>query len=173
MDTLPHAISKQLLEFCGRIAPGRPVFVRSKPIAGAIQSACFRNVREKVKRAGGSLVFGWAIWHLPHYYFEAEHHGVWCSPSGELLDVSPQFNGYSEILFLRDDAAVYNPKSLRPNIIEPASDSPAAQEVVQLSLRRNEILNHYRTDEFVDFQLDSEDQMAVDAIDLRLSTLLV
>ena len=172
MDTLPQAISTELLEFCAEIAPGRPVYVRSEPVAGAILSACFQNVQLKMRQAGGSRVFGWAIWHLPGFFFEAEHHAVWCSPSDTLLDVSPQFNEYRKILFLRDDSATYDPKAFRPNVIEPASDSAAAREAAALSRRRNEILLRYKTDEFITVEPTMEDQRAIDEIDLRLQTLL-
>jgi hypothetical protein len=172
MDTLPQSISKPLLDFCGKIAAGRPVFIPSLPIKGAMEAWCIRNSQEKVRQSGGKVAYGWAIWHLPGYFFEAEHHGVWCSPSGELIDVSPQFKNYPKILFLRDDTAVYDPKAFRANIIEPASTSPDAKEVVRLSRQRNEILNGYRTDEQVEIVLSAEDQAMIDDIDHRLGTLL-
>ena len=172
MDTLPEQIDSSLLEFCGSIAAGRPEFIPSRPIENAVAGACIRNSQLKAQHDGGSVVYGWAIWHLPGYYYEAEHHGVWCSPEGELVDVSPQYMDYSKILFLREDAAVYDPKSFRANILAPAADSAAAKEVVTLARRRNDILNSYRSDEFVTFELSVEDQEEMDAIVLRLDILI-
>lgn len=172
MDTLPEQISPALLEFCARIAPGMPLFIPSQPIEGAILSACIRNSQEKARISGGSVVYGWAIWHLQGYFFEAEHHGVWLSPEGALIDVSPQYMDYPKILFLRDDTAVYDPKSFRANVIAPAADTAIAKEAVQHSRRRNEIINSYRSDEFVTFELNAADQAEIDTIDKRLAELI-
>ena len=45
------------------------------------------NLARKVGRAGGEISYEWAIWHVPHLYFEAEHHGVWRSRQGAMINV--------------------------------------------------------------------------------------
>jgi hypothetical protein len=143
-NTVPPKITEPLLAFCRAIAPGRPQFIPSKPSADAQPSACFDNTLLKITRAGGSIAYGWAIWSRPGIYFEAEHHGVWRNRRGDLVDVSPQFNGARKILFLPDADARYDPLKHRSNVLRPASDNPLAVEFVALANRRNQIQDAYR-----------------------------
>jgi hypothetical protein len=144
IDTTPKAITPAIRTFCLSIAPVRPAFVRCRPDKDAKPSECFDNVARKVDRAGGAAVTGWAIWNVPRLYLEAEHHGVWCNRQGELVDVTPQPNRPKRMLFLRDDAATYDPASFRSNVIHPASDDPLAIEFVELAKRRNAVQDAYR-----------------------------
>ena len=145
MNTVPKAISAEIKAFCLSIAPSRPQFIRSKPSATAEPSACFDNVARKIARAGGSMACGWAIWNVPGVCYEAEHHGAWRSPRGEIVDVSPQPNNARRIMFLPDEAAIYDPQAHRSNIIRPAEGNPLATEFVELANRRNAIQDAYRT----------------------------
>lgn len=171
MNTLPKSITPELKSFCQSISPDRPVYVRSKRSSDSQASACFDNVARKISRAGGSIAYGWAIWHMPGLYFEAEHHGVWRNRRGGLLDVSPQLGDVTKILFLPDSTAVYNPSQFRSNVIAPANDSPVAIEFVAMAKARNAILDRYRTDEYIAATLSAADQAALDAITLRLNDL--
>ncbi len=109
LDTVPRTLTDGLRAFCATVSDSRPVFVRCRPDGDAQPSSCFDNVARKIGRAGGSIVHGWAIWTVPGFYHEAEHHGVWRKRTGELVDVSPQPNAPKCILFLPDEAAVYDP----------------------------------------------------------------
>ncbi|WP_372720469.1 hypothetical protein, partial [Novipirellula sp.] len=51
MDALPDA--------------GKPVFLDLKHESYAKVSECFPNVREKMKRDGGTLQHGWCVWLAP------------------------------------------------------------------------------------------------------------
>lgn len=144
VNTVPKALTAGLLEFCRTISAERPVFIRSKPPADARLATCFDNVERKIERAGGSVAYGWAIWNLKGYYFEAEHHGVWCNRSGLLIDVSPQLANPRKILFLPDPSAVYDPQHRRTNIIRAEIDKPVARELVELAIARNAILTNFR-----------------------------
>lgn len=144
MDTLPRGLTGALRAFCRSISPEQPRFIRSKPPASARPSQCFDNVAHQISKKGGSLAYGWVIWHLEGVYFEAEHHGIWKSPSNEFLDVSPQLNAYPKILFLPDPAAVYDPKAFRSNRIAPDSKNPKVIEVVRLLNERNAVLDACR-----------------------------
>jgi hypothetical protein len=108
LDTVPKALSQELRAFCATLSGSRPVFVRRRPDGDAPPSACFDNVARKIGRAGMSSVHGWAIWTVPGFYREAEHHGVWRKRAGELVDVPPQPNAPKRVLFLPIDAAVYD-----------------------------------------------------------------
>ncbi len=63
---------------------------------------CYGNVREKVRRDGGEIVYGWAILNYRITY-EAEHHAVWKSPEGELIDITPREDyALSYMMFVED-----------------------------------------------------------------------
>lgn len=171
MNTLPKSITQELLGFCQSISSERPVYVRSKRSSDAQMSACFDNVARKISRAGGAVAYGWAIWHMPGLYFEAEHHGVWRKRNGELIDVSPQLGDVSKILFLPDAAAVYDPTRFRSNVIAAVEDTPIATEFVALAKARNTILDRYRTGEHIAVMLSAADQSTLDTITHRLNEL--
>lgn len=171
-ETLPRHLSSGILEFCATISAAQPLFIQSRPAPDAGLGYCFENVKRIVASTGGSAAFGWAIWHMRGTYYEAEHHGVWRSPAGELLDVSPQMNGYSTILFLPDDASIYDPANFRPNIFAPESADPTAVAFVAAARRRNEILNSYRQPGVTEVTLNPADQIEVDQLFERMEDLL-
>lgn len=144
MNTLPDVIGPKLIDFCRSLSTERPRFVPSRPSADARASMCFDNVLRKVERAGGQIVHGWAIWHMPGIYFEAEHHGVWRNRAGRLVDVSPQPYQHRRIVFLPDDAAVYDPEHPRSNVIAVEPGREAADRLVMLARRRIALLDSYR-----------------------------
>lgn len=171
MSTLPKSLTPELRDFCRSISNDRPIYVRSKLSSDAQASACFDNVARKIDRAGGTIAYGWAIWHIPGLYFEAEHHGVWRNRRGELVDVSPQLGNASKILFLPDASAVYDARQFRTNVIAPANDGALASEFVALARARNSILDRYRTGEYIAVSLSAADQAELDRITLRLNEL--
>lgn len=172
MITVPKRITPELLSFCATISRETPVFIRSTPAADAEPAWCFDNVMRTIARAGGERVFGWAIWHIPGLYFEAEHHGVWRSPEGELVDVSPQLGNATQILFLPDPGAVYDPTNFRPNIIADAGGDAIASEFVSMAARRIAIQHSYRTDEHFAPDYSEQDQRELDRIQVRLDEIL-
>jgi len=106
--TSPRRISPAILSLCQEINPdAEPVVVPVKPDTGAIPSECFYNVTERIKRDGGSMVYGWTIWEWSRVFIEAEHHAVW-EKDGELLDITPKQNGERKIVFLPDPSADYD-----------------------------------------------------------------
>lgn len=173
LDTLPKDISPATLSFCASLAPGVPVWVQSVPDADAQSGFCFENVRQRVLKSGGKSAFGYAIWHLPNAYFEAEHHAVWEDPDGRLLDVSPQYKGYAEILFLRDDTAVYDPANFRPNVLTAQSDDPLAQAIVTTSLALNRVLNQYRIIGMPEAEMTLDDERESQRLTSELDALLL
>jgi hypothetical protein len=124
-----------------------------------------------MSRAGGTVCYGWAIWHVPGLYFEAEHHGVWRSRQGKLVDVSPQLGSVPRIAFLPDPGAIYDPKRFRSNVLKAVEGSERGEEFVRLSLERNAIINCYRTDEHMIAMLNATDQAAISVIDQRLRSI--
>ena len=114
--TSPRRISPAILSLCQEINPDvEPVVVTVKADTGAISSECFYNVTERIKRDGGSMVYGWTIWEWSRVFIEAEHHAVW-EKDGELLDITPKKNRERKIVFLPDPSADYDFKGNRRRI---------------------------------------------------------
>jgi hypothetical protein len=159
----PAAIDEAVLAFCATIAPGVPEYVEVVPGKGAEIAYCFDNAAAQVARAGGSIAYGWAIWRWPGRYFEAEHHGIWRSPEGRLLDVTPMLYGQRRILFLSDPQAVFDPELFRPNLLGAETGNAAAAEYVELARERAAILNAYG-EPGVEHAIGAADQARLDAI---------
>ena len=167
-DTIPRSLTPALLEFCASIAPAQPVFIPSVPIKRALTSFCFDNVAQKVREKGGSIAYGWAIWHMPGLYFEAEHHAVWRNKLGNLIDVSPQMGGRKRVLFLPDESAIYDPFALRPNIMAPDGDSERARQMVDLGNRRHALQIRCRVPGTAEICLNEHDQLELMEIDRQI-----
>lgn len=167
-NTVPRALTPALLEFCGSIAPVEPVFVPSIPLKRAATSFCFENVTQRVEEKGGSIAYGWAIWHMPGFYFEAEHHGVWRNKLGNLIDVSPQIGGRKHLLFLPDEGAVYDPFAIRQNVMAPDGESDRAKRMTELGNRRHGLLIRCRIPGTAEIRLYEDDQMELADIDWQI-----
>ena len=167
-STVPRSLTTALLQFCASIVSVEPVFIPSVPIKRAATSFCFENVAQKVREKGGSIAYGWAIWHLPGLYFEAEHHAVWRNKFGNLVDVSPQLGGRKRLLFLPDQNAIYDPFALRPNILAPDGDSHRARQMVDLGKRRHALLIRCRVPGTAEIRLYEQDQLELAEIDRQI-----
>lgn len=172
-NTVPRSLTPALLEFCASIAAAEPVFIPSVPIKRAMTSFCFDNVAQKVREKGGSIAYGWAIWHMPGLYFEAEHHAVWRNKPGNLIDVSPQMGGRKRLLFLSDESAIYDPFALRPNVMAPDGDSERARLMVDLGNRRHALLIRCRVPGTAEIRLYEHDQLELAEIDRQIQTIMV
>lgn len=132
----PSALSPEILDLCNEIAKGvEPEFIVHKPDPDAVVRECFNNVVERVRRVGGDLVYGWAIWEWPSVFIEAEHHAVWRSPNGILMDITPHEYPTGGVLFLPDPLATYDFKdfSRRDNFRRSTSELRAVAEFLMIS----------------------------------------
>ena len=98
-----------------------PIYVEVVPDNEAVYGNCFVNVFEKVKREKGKIIYGWHF--CKHEYMvEAEFHGIWKSPVGQLLDVTPPFHPtLTQSLFVVDDVRTFEGRQIdnfRLNITE-------------------------------------------------------
>lgn len=100
-ETTPNAITKGISAACRRVSSEEPVYLTIRPRQGARLHCCYQNVSAQVAEFGGSSVEGWLIWE-GQGYLHLIHHSVWRSPSGEVIDVTPQEDGERAILFLPD-----------------------------------------------------------------------
>lgn len=172
-NTVPRALTPALREFCASISPTEPVFVTSIPVSRAAASFCFENVARRAREKGGSIVYGWAIWHMPGLYFEAEHHAVWRNKPGNLIDVSPQMGGRKRLLFLPDDGAVYDPFAIRQNIMAPDGNSERARQMTELGNRRHSLLLRCRIPGTAEIRLYEHDQVELADIDRLIKQIML
>lgn len=108
-STTPDAITHEILEFCREIDPTQePVYIYVTPEDGQLILECLDNVERLVKERGGEIQHGWIIWEAPGYLLDAVFHAVWRSPDGDLVDVTPQMDGETRILFLPDSYMTFN-----------------------------------------------------------------
>ncbi len=137
----PEAVTRRVRVLCKRIAPGiEPVFVPVRPESDAVENECFVNLGRKVRRDGGRIQHGWAIWIWPPVLIEGEFHGVWVSPGEELVDVTPNLYKMSRILFLPDPKRVYQGRQV-DNIRMPLRDDPLLHELLRLLRKRFQVYN--------------------------------
>lgn len=171
-NTVPRTLTPALLEFCASISAGQPAFVTSIAVPRAATSFCFENVARRVREKGGSIAYGWAIWHLPGLYFEAEHHAVWRNKLGSLIDVSPQVGGRKRLLFLPDDGAVYDPFAIRQNIMAPDGNSERARRITELGNCRHALLIRCRIPGTAEIRLYEHDQVELAKIDRQIHKIM-
>lgn len=101
-------LTADLSERCSTELGAAPVEVRRAVASDAKPLRCFWNVAAHVDRHGGGIVFGWSIHEWPHLFWEAQHHGVWRSPDGELVDITPPAApGGTVTLFVEDQASAF------------------------------------------------------------------
>lgn len=171
--TIPRSLSPALRKFCKTISPSEPVFINSIPVQGSVTGFCFENVERKVRKSGGAVAYGWAIWNLPSLYFEAEHHAVWRNKNGNLIDVSPQMASRRRMLFLPDETSVYDSMRPRQNIIAPDGITTAALEMTNLGNRRHSLLMRCRIPGTSEIRLFDRDQIELAEIDKQIQAILI
>ncbi|AEG51288.1 hypothetical protein Sphch_3705 [Sphingobium chlorophenolicum L-1] len=172
-NTVPAEITLDLMHFCRRIADTVPVFVTSVPLRSSGASFCFDNVERKIAKSGGSIAYGWAIWHIPNLYYEAEHHAVWRNKLGSLIDVSPQLGGRRRLLFLPDEKAVYDSWKPRSNIMLPASDTPLAIEMARLGGARQALFARCRIPGTAEMRFYEQEQLELADLNQRIEQLMI
>lgn len=170
--TTPLEIDADVRVFCKEIALGQqPSFIELRPTETAKYGECYHNVQEHIGTHGGSVVFGWAIWQWRYVFLEAEHHAVWQSHNGSLLDITPNDHWVSRILFLPDPLHPYN--YLSEEIIENRhknlSGIREVDEFLGLGLKKKLILRKNASNGYV--QLAGDDLTDFENIDLRSAIL--
>lgn len=108
-----------------------PVFVPVRPAPGAEINDCFPNVSRQVEREGGILIVGWSIAEWPDVMAEAEFHGIWKSPAGELIDVTPNVRREDRTLFAPDTVRIYEHRIVN-NVRLPLSNSRDLAELIAI-----------------------------------------
>lgn len=105
----PKEIDNSVIEFCKSISPySTPEYVNLRPERWCKQNECYDNVEQKIKDCGGTRQLGWRIQVIPDpypkYMIEAVHHAIWISETGKKIDITPQQDSASRIVFVSDDS---------------------------------------------------------------------
>lgn len=133
--------------FCREInRHAKPVRVPITPTADAAPLDCFHNVRRKVARENGEMVYGWAIWEWPGFFIEAEHHAIHLGADGQTLtDPTPSQTGdETERLFLPDPNANYdfdNEGQRRDNRRKALMSDPLLKAFFEVSEAITQLMN--------------------------------
>ena len=101
-EITPTEISAAVLEFAESLSSTKPVKLPAIEDPLGLYGWSADGVREKIKREGGSIVFGWVIWEWPNVLLTAEFHAVWKDPKGALIDITPKPRRESSIIFVAD-----------------------------------------------------------------------
>ncbi|MEI2395168.1 hypothetical protein [Paenibacillus phytohabitans] len=107
-----------------------PIFIPVVTECYAVVSECFPNVERKIKRDGGSIIYGWQVWST-NLICEAEFHAVWKSIDGELVDITPKNPPVDNILFVQDDSIVYKGAQI-DNIRINKTDNPLVNDFIDI-----------------------------------------
>jgi SEC-C motif len=130
-NRMPGEITPEILAFCRQLDPTRePVWVPVRASADGTPGNHFANLKGYASRHGGVIRHGWTISKQPGRYLEAEFHGVWVAPSGELVDLATRAEGATRTLFLADSRQTYQGESI-PNRFLALSGSPDVRADVQ------------------------------------------
>lgn len=134
-NLLPEKDDPKVLEFCHTLSEGMPLYVPLRPDADFKPVQCFLNVDAKIRRSGGTIVYGWEISQIPRIHLEARTHAVWRSSAGDLLDMTPEEFGQPRILFLLDARQKDNRATLQQRRFSMASPEhrPLVEEYWALS----------------------------------------
>ncbi|WP_316176337.1 SEC-C domain-containing protein [Bradyrhizobium sp. SZCCHNRI1073] len=138
----PDAITPAVQQLAAEISPEyQPRYVEMAPEPMSRPRECFFNVKAKIERDGGKILYGWAIWEWPRVFLEAEHHAVW-SNGPSLIDVTPQEPGIRRVLFVPDPAQEFDESSYqrRPNIKRPLNPARAIADWISETDRFHEYI---------------------------------
>ncbi len=104
-----------------------------------------RQRSQEGQRLGGTIRFGWSIWEWPNVYIEAEHHAVYESSEGILVDVTPPADDWTvSRTFLPDSAAVYdfeNEGVRRDNHRLALTSDPLSEQFFQTAREFNRVMS--------------------------------
>lgn len=85
-------------------------------------SYCWYNCLDHMLTSGGQVIYGWLLWQHADKFI-AQHHAVWRSEQGELLDPTPNEASAANVLFMPDNRAPFDIDQLRspPNLVWQAN----------------------------------------------------
>jgi len=100
---MPPKIDSDVAAFCQYVdCNEKPVYLDIDPFHWCRVNCCDLNVKKAINDYRGKAVFGFRLWSLPTMYIEADLHCVWKNPNGKLIDITPNVDGETKVLFLPD-----------------------------------------------------------------------
>lgn len=87
---------------------------------------CHVSAKHKAMTEGGRRVHGWALWAFGDVVV-GDHHSVWRTPEGDLVDVTPPKFGERRVLFVRDDSAVIDGDEKQLYLLTNRTSVPGAR----------------------------------------------
>jgi hypothetical protein len=87
--------------------------IEVSPVPGFPIGQCWYNCIEHSLSNDGQIVYGWLFWEINHDYYVAQHHAVWRSENGTLMDLTPNAIGAKKVLFMPDDRAPFDFDNLK------------------------------------------------------------
>ena len=112
---------------------------------------CFPNVAEKIKRDGGSIVYGWSVL-LGQFLIEAERHAVWKSPHGQLIDITPSTSEMPTTLFIPEDL-VYTGQYIDNVRVNTTKNKVVDDWIIVASLRSKILNTATRNGDYITFPI--------------------
>jgi hypothetical protein len=162
----PSLISAEIRSLCHDLIREStdPVFLDANPILGAHPLQCFPVVAEYAAENGGALCVGWRIWEWPQVMIEAEFHGVWQSPNGQLRDLTTPA-AVGRILFLPDPIRQFRGRQVNA-VRRPLADM---QEIRDLIKAEDDAFEFRNRPEFASLQGEVEltGSAAIELLDIR------
>lgn len=123
----PAELSPALASLCQELVPcSKPFHVNVAPLRNAPVNECFPLVEAHAEQHGGTRLLGWALWEMPGLFVEAEFHAIWCSPSGEYVDIAPKAQPTARIYFLPSAEAVYESRQVN-NVRRAVGSDPEVE----------------------------------------------
>jgi len=105
----------------------------------AVYKECIPNVKNKIIKHSGSIVYGWQLW-KHSFMIEAEFHSIWKSPKGMLIDITPKQFRTDYIIFIEDSKTPYNGKQIA-NIMINTTRNDLVDDFIELNQARFRIEN--------------------------------
>jgi hypothetical protein len=142
-STTPDSVNENVKKLVEKLGlKTEPVFVPVKDTDGHKKSDCFYNVRRKIEKEGGDILYGWNVWEYPEKLIEGEFHAVWVSPNGNLIDITPKVDGETEILFIPAPGMNYNGEA-PDNVRVALSNSFEVQEIIRRGEEMTKLRREY------------------------------
>ncbi len=121
---------QRLLEKIGSSFPAKNIPVKAE--AYATINNCFPNVKEKMSRDGGEIIYGWKL-HSSILLIEAERHAVWKSTDGDLIDVTPNIESSVSISFVQESNGWVYDGTYTDNIRVNKTSNPLVDDYILLN----------------------------------------
>lgn len=171
MPMTPEKINEKISEFLISINNECPFYIDVVPEPESLVNECFLNVQRKVELEGGSLIMGWQIWEAK-YLIEAEFHGVWKKPSGELIDITPKsIKTIDKILFLPEPNKSYTGVHV-DNIRKNCTGNRLVDDLILVSELGFHVLNKGNRAKMKEVQLTHSENLRVQKLNTIKSGLL-